>query len=89
MNGPSPKLAKDFYEQKFGPNIMSAAKIKEMLTDSAKSNFNSLLTYKHHMPKINLNLQSGYAICYMNNSLLHYSYPFYDLDTRRKTWVSA
>ena len=25
------KLAKDFYEEKFGPSIMSAAKVKEIL----------------------------------------------------------
>jgi arginyl-tRNA--protein-N-Asp/Glu arginylyltransferase len=80
---PIGKLAKDFYEKKFGAGIMSAAKVKEMLTDSAKSNFNSLLTYN-----INAQNQSkspiGYAICYMNNSLLHYSYPFYDLKSASK-----
>jgi arginyl-tRNA--protein-N-Asp/Glu arginylyltransferase len=80
---PIGKLAKDFYEQKFGPNIMSATKVKEMLTDPAKSNFNSLLTYD-----INAQDKSkspiGYAICYMNNSLLHYSYPFCDLKSAPK-----
>lgn len=39
------KLAKDFYEEKFGPGIMSAQKVKEMLTDGSKSNFNKLLRY--------------------------------------------
>ena len=39
------KLGKDFYENKFGAGIMSAQKIKEMLTDSTKSNFNMVLTY--------------------------------------------
>jgi arginyl-tRNA--protein-N-Asp/Glu arginylyltransferase len=63
------KMAKDFYEKKFGAGIMSAAKIKEMLTDSKKSNFNSLLTFS----------DVGWAICYKNSALLHYSYPFYDL----------
>lgn len=71
------KLAKDFYEEKFGPGIMSTQKIKEMLTDSVISNFNRLLTYSSSgmsdIPVI------GYAICYENNSILHYSYPFYNL----------
>ena len=37
--------AKYFYDTKFGPGVMSAQKVKEMLTDSAKSNFNCFLTY--------------------------------------------
>jgi arginyl-tRNA--protein-N-Asp/Glu arginylyltransferase len=72
------KLAKDFYEQKFGAGIMGAAKVKEMLTDPTKSNFNALLTYA-------LNDKScGYAICYSNKEILHYSYPFYDLKSAPK-----
>lgn len=71
------KLAKDFYEIKFGKGIMSAQKVKEMLTDTAKSNFNLLLQFQggdvSHPGK-------AYSICYQNNSILHYSYPFYDLD---------
>jgi len=67
------KLGKDFYDSKFGKDIMSAQKIKEALTDPAKSNFNLLLKYS-----------GGYAICYSNASLLHYSYPFYDLKAAPK-----
>ncbi|NDF16158.1 hypothetical protein EB061_12705 [bacterium] len=74
------KLAKDFYEKKFGPGIFSAQKVKEMLTDAKTSNFNALLSYKA------ADKNAGYAICYQSsetatskNSLLHYSYPFYDL----------
>jgi len=67
------KLAKDFYDTKFGPGIMSAQKIKEIMTDEAESNFNLLLKYG-----------CGYAICYRNASLLHYSYPFYELATAPK-----
>ena len=37
------KLAKDFYETKFGPGTMSAAKVKELLTDEKGSNFDTLL----------------------------------------------
>jgi len=69
------KLAKDFYDTKFEPGIMSAQKIKELLIDSTKSNFNLLLSYSVNSDPI------GYSICYGNNSLLHYSYPFYDLNT--------
>ncbi len=39
------KLAKDFYEKKFGPGVMSANKIKELLTDKEKSNFNRVFVY--------------------------------------------
>ncbi len=68
------KLAKDFYATKFGDGIMSAAKIKEMLTDGTKSNFNSLLSFFSDTSK-----NIGFAICYKNSTMLHYSYPFYDL----------
>ena len=67
------KSAKDFYEEKFGPGIMSAQKIKEMITDAGKSNFDTLLSYALDSKTI------GYAICYENEQMLHYSYPFYDL----------
>ncbi len=72
------KLAKDFYDTKFEPGIMSAQKVKELLTDEYKSNFNTLLTYSKGESVI------GHAVCYQNNSLLHYSYPFYDLKTALK-----
>lgn len=67
------KVAKDFYENRFGPNIMSAQKVKEMLTDINKSNFNTLLTYSRD------NTVLGYAIALKTDKILHYSYPFYDL----------
>ncbi len=62
------KLAKDFYETKFGVGIFSVQKIKETLT-SGSSNFNMLLKYGDF----------GFAICYMSQNILHYSYPFYDM----------
>lgn len=68
------KLAKDFYDTKFGPGVMSAQKIKEMLTDERASNFNALLTYN----------DVGNTIAYQTPALLHYSYPFYDLTTAPK-----
>ena len=72
------KLAKDFYEERFGKGIMSAAKVKEMLTEPAKSNFNLLLSYDLK-GKI-----CGYSIIYSNRDILHYSYPFYDADVAPK-----
>lgn len=68
------KLAKDFYQKKFGPGVFSANRVKHLLTDISQSNFNLLLTYKTNQDTI------GYCICYANNTMLHYSYPFYDLN---------
>lgn len=71
------KLAKDFYATKFGDGTFSANKIKEILTDDVKSNFNLLLKYvKDDM--------EGYAISYESKNILHYSYPFYNLNTATK-----
>ncbi|MBP9761361.1 MAG: hypothetical protein KBD15_03940 [Candidatus Magasanikbacteria bacterium] len=67
------KLAKDFYDTKFGTGVFSANKIKELLTDESKSNFNTLLVYSM------LGKTLGYSICFESDTLLHYSYPFYDL----------
>jgi len=74
------KLAKDFYETKFGPGIMSAQKIKEMLTDKARSNFNVLLEYTLDAQVL------GYAIAFASkkSAFIHYSYPFYDLEKSPK-----
>ena len=69
------KLGKDFYEDKFGVGTFSANKIKELLTDSEKSNFNRLFLYTFENKKV------GYSIVYENKDLLHYSYPFYDRST--------
>jgi len=74
------KMAKDFYDTKFGPGIMSAQKVKEMLTDQNKSNFNLLLQFSDvSLEQTRNKPHPGYAICYINDKILHYSYPFYDL----------
>lgn len=75
------KTAKDFYDTKFGPGIMSAQKIKEMLTDAHKSNFNLLLRFCD----MNSGDVIGHAICHMNKDIMHYSYPFYDLKASKDT----
>lgn len=67
------KLAKDFYTTKFGDGTFSANKVKEILTDEEKSNFNQLLVYKINTETV------GYCVTYTNETLLHYSYPFYNL----------
>ncbi len=72
------KLAQDFYEAKFGPGIMSAQKIKEILTNKEKSNFTNLLLFSNAQGLI------GYTICYINSKIIHYSYPFYDLGKSSK-----
>lgn len=68
------KMAKDFYDTKFGEKTFSANKIKELLTNPEKSNFNFLLQYNDF----------GFVICYESKNLLHYSYPFYDLQSAPK-----
>ena len=72
------KMAKDFYETRFGPDIVSANKIKDLLSDNTKSGFNTLLKYSVDSRTV------GYAICYENKEILHYSYPFYDLQSAPK-----
>ena len=65
------KIGKDFYESHKAD--FSANKIKELI-NSNDSNFNLLLNYS----------DLAYAICYMNNNMLHYSYPFYNLENSSK-----
>jgi arginyl-tRNA--protein-N-Asp/Glu arginylyltransferase len=67
------KLAKDFYTIKFGDGTFSANKIKELITDKEKSNFNKLFVYSFEDKKI------GYCIASETNELVHYCYPFYEL----------
>ncbi len=77
--------AKYFYDTKFRPGIMSAQKIKEMLTDPIKSNFNQLLVYSNSPSGVAKESQElGYCIAHVNSSLIHYSYPFYHIDMSPK-----
>lgn len=68
------KLGKDFYEKRFGAGIMSASKIKEMFTNPAESNVNSVFVYNQNSETV------GYALSYVNSEIIHYAYPFYDLE---------
>lgn len=109
------KLGKDFYTTKFGDGIFSANKIKELLTDPEKSNFNTLFAFVIarsaerttkqspgiqglHDKKMNVEIQEiatsddanrppsndsaaiGYCITLETNDLVHYCYPFYQLE---------
>lgn len=65
------KMAKDFYDKK-ADGAFSANKIKELIT--TPHNFNTLYTFS----------ELGYAICYSNPHILHYCYPFYDLEKSAK-----
>lgn len=70
------KTAKDFYDKKASYGAFSANKIKELIT--TKDNFNTFFVFSEN--KVNL----GYTICYENSSILHYCYPFYDLEKSTK-----
>ncbi|MDP3962856.1 MAG: hypothetical protein Q8Q03_03255 [bacterium] len=65
------KMGKDFYESRDA--VFTANKIKELLTTD--HNFNLLLNYS----------DIGYAICFEDKEILHYSYPFYKLDAPKDT----
>jgi arginyl-tRNA--protein-N-Asp/Glu arginylyltransferase len=77
------KTAKDFYDMKFGPGIMSAQKVKEIFTAPEKSNFNCLLKYSGKSTSGNES-ELGFVISYSNDDILHYSYPFYHIDMSPK-----
>lgn len=68
------KMGKDFYSTKFGEATMSAAKIKELFTNPEQSNFNNVFIYSQSEKAL------GYCLFYSNTEILHYAYPFYDLE---------
>lgn len=71
-------IGKDFYRRKNDSEVFSASKIKELITDGIKSNFNKLLVYKIEEQTI------GYCISYETEHIFHYCYPFYDLNIENK-----
>jgi len=72
------KMAKDFYTTKFGDGTFSANKTKELLIDKDKSNFNKLLVYTNGDDPL------GYCIIAETNEIIHYCYPFYNLNNDLK-----
>lgn len=88
------KLGKDFYTAKFGEKTFSAQKIKELITDKEKSNFNIVLNYlapvkilkhiafKDSDDKRSAHYPIGYCIALGTKNILHYCYPFYHLNSK-------
>ncbi|HEU5114233.1 MAG TPA: GNAT family N-acetyltransferase [Candidatus Paceibacterota bacterium] len=66
------KMAKDFYE-KFGDNVFTANKVKEIFTEGDKTNFNRVFVFTDTKSGTIV----GYVIAYDGGSFVHYSYPFY------------
>jgi arginyl-tRNA--protein-N-Asp/Glu arginylyltransferase len=82
---------KEFYYKKFGDGTMSASKIKEMFLNTEKSNMNGAFIYQSsdnltdNPNKWDLGIGSlenivGISLIYSNTDILHYAYPFYDLE---------
>ncbi len=65
------KLGKDYYARKFPGIAFSASKIKQMLT--SEFHYNKL--FKYHLDDV-----VGYVVAMTTENILHYCYPFYDLD---------
>ncbi|MCB9798255.1 hypothetical protein H6758_00850 [Candidatus Nomurabacteria bacterium] len=70
------KMAKDFYDTKFGQGTFSANKVKELFTHESYGNFNRVFVYSIDDKTI------GYCIALETENIIHYSYPFYALDER-------
>jgi len=68
------KLGKDFYTTKFGDHTMSASKIKDMFVNPNENNTNTVFIYSLEDKPV------GYCLSYENEEIIHYSYPFYDLE---------
>ncbi|PIZ94624.1 MAG: hypothetical protein COX81_03010 [Candidatus Magasanikbacteria bacterium CG_4_10_14_0_2_um_filter_37_12] len=74
------KLAKDFYETKFGDGTFSANKVRELLTEK-RDDFNRVLCYDTPN-KVKDDNAVGYCIAVETENILHYSYPFYNLNSK-------
>lgn len=77
------KMGKDFYEERFGKDIFSANKIKELFT--AETNFNSVLLYNPiSESNQSTNLADGYVVLHTSSNstttIVHYCYPFHRTD---------
>ncbi|MEP7103638.1 MAG: hypothetical protein ABI721_02950 [Candidatus Dojkabacteria bacterium] len=77
-------LGKTFYTERFGDGTMSASKIKEMFTDSGKSNMNAVFVYRYKNSETDQPIGEGYALCYYNQYIIHYAYPFYNLKSAKE-----
>lgn len=68
------KLGSDFYKQRFGKGVMSAFRIKWLFTQGACSH---VLVY---YDKRKDNKIIGYCLVTKTDKLIHYAYPFYDVE---------
>jgi arginyl-tRNA--protein-N-Asp/Glu arginylyltransferase len=69
------KLGKEYYTKKFGDKVMSASKIKSMFTDMANENMTHVAIFANEGNAV------GFALMYLSETIVHYAYPFYDLDS--------
>lgn len=67
-------MGKDFYTKRFGDGTMSASKIKEMFQDINQSNMNCVFIFSLEDKTV------GYCLAYTNKEIIHYAYPFYNLE---------
>lgn len=73
------KIAKDFYDKK-APGDFTVNKIKEIIT--TPHNFNTLFEFEEK--KEDGSYSRGYVICHKNSNIIHYCYPFYEIDSSNK-----
>lgn len=66
------KFCKNYMDQRFGKGQMTAAGIKNIFQ---KGVYNHVFVWKDRNEKV-----VGYAICFINETLLQYAHVFYDLD---------
>ncbi|BCX13976.1 MAG: hypothetical protein KatS3mg085_508 [Candidatus Dojkabacteria bacterium] len=70
------KMAKEFYNFQGGEGTFSASKIRTIFCNPEKNNFDHVV-----IAQVNDVIEPvGYCICYINSQIVHYSYPFYDLN---------
>ncbi len=77
------KMAKDFYDQKSGKGTFSVQKIKEIITDKENGSFNRMINL-YQRKDDGENIEIGHAICLETPNIIHYSYPFYDIEIAPK-----
>lgn len=76
------RMGKNFYQEKFDDVTFTANKLRALLYKKDPSKFNLLFSYNmQESTTSNKLLATGYTICYKTDNILHYAYPFYDLES--------
>lgn len=82
---PIGKLAKDFYDERFGKGTMSAQKVKWLFNEGAMTH---VAVYRDNSVGSGAGDSNGaifgYCLCVVTDKLIHYAYPFYDLSYFKK-----